>query len=137
MGPIPMDWPEQQVRLISEKISPQCKATEQVMKVRRVIKFTVPHIAKGSSVFVERLYEITRYRTKLILPGEDLKLPRGVPTELKDQVAGLAPGVEIKSPEMIDLADSLRKVSEDLGAGNDQDVLELDWRRQAYAERSK
>lgn len=116
-GPIPMDWPEQKVRLISEKISPQCKATEQVMKGQAaLIKFTVPSIAKGNSVFVERLYEITRYRTKLVLNGEELKLPRGVPTELKEQVAGLAPGVETKSPQMIELAESLRKVSEDLGA---------------------
>jgi hypothetical protein len=116
-GPIPMDWPEQQVRVISEKISPQCKATEQVMKGQAtLIKFTVPHIAKGSSAFVERLYEITRYRTKLLLPGEALKIPRGVPAELKEQVAGLAPGVEIKSPQMIELAESLRKLSEDQGA---------------------
>lgn len=116
-GPIPMDWPEQRVRLISEKISPQCKATEQVLKGQAaLIKFQVPQISKGSSVFVERLYEITRYRTKFLLPGEDLKLSRVVPAELKDQVAGMAPGVETKSPQMIELAESLRKVSEDLGA---------------------
>jgi len=116
-GPIPMDWPEQRVRLISEKISSQCKATEQVLKGQAaLIKFQVPQISKGSSVFVERLYEITRYRTKFLLPGEDLKLSRVVPAELKDQVAGMAPGVETKSPQMIELAESLRKVSEDLGA---------------------
>ncbi len=115
-GPIPMDWPEQKVRLISEKISPQCKATEQVLKGQAaLLKFQVPQIPKGGTAFVERLYEITRYRTKFKLPGDELKLPKGTPPELRDQVAGPAPGVETKSPQMIELADSLRKVSEDLG----------------------
>jgi transglutaminase-like putative cysteine protease len=113
-GPIPMNWPEQRVRLISEKISPQCKASEQILKGQAaLIKFHVPQIPKGGSVFVERLYEITRYRTKFSLSGEELKLPRGVPAELKDQVAGAAPGVEIKNPKMIELADQLRRSAED------------------------
>ncbi|HEY2892951.1 MAG TPA: transglutaminase domain-containing protein, partial [Pirellulales bacterium] len=115
-GPIPMDWPEQRVRLISEKISPQCKVSEQVLKGQAaLIRFQVPQIPKGGSVFVERLYEITRYRTKFALPIEDLKAPRGVPAELKEQVAGIAPGVETKSPQMIALAETLRKLSEENG----------------------
>jgi len=115
-GPIPMDWPEQRVRLISEKISPQCKVSEQVLKGQAaLIRFQAPQIPKGGSVFVERLYEITRYRTKFSLPSEDLKAPRGVPAELKEQVAGIAPGVETKSPQMIALAETLRKLSEENG----------------------
>ncbi len=74
-GPIPMDWPEQRVRLISQKISPQCKVSEQILKGQAaLIKFQVPQIPKGGVVFVERLYEITRYRTKFSLPADDLKL---------------------------------------------------------------
>ena len=92
-GPIPMDWPEQRVRLISQKISPQCKVSEQILKGQAaLIKFQVPQIPKGGSAFVERLYEITRYRTKFALGGEELKFARGVPAELKDQVAGARAG---------------------------------------------
>ena len=92
-GPIPMDWPEQRVRLISQKISPQCKVSEQILKGQAaLIKFQVPQIPKGGSVFVERLYEITRYRTKFALGAEELKFARGVPAELKDQVAGRGAG---------------------------------------------
>jgi transglutaminase-like putative cysteine protease len=115
-GPIPMDWPEQHVRLISQKISPQCKCSEQILKGQAaLIKFTIPQIPKGGSAFVERLYEITRYRTKFSIPGEALKMPRGTPTELKDQVAGAAPGMETKSHQMVELAESLRKTSGDSG----------------------
>ena len=31
-GPIPMDWPEQRVRLISQKLSPQAKSSETILK---------------------------------------------------------------------------------------------------------
>ena len=65
-GPIPMDWPEQRVRLISQKISPQRQVpARQMLKGQAaLLKFQVPQIPKGGSAFVERLYEITRYRTK-------------------------------------------------------------------------
>jgi hypothetical protein len=116
-GPIPMDWPEQRVRLISQKMSPQAKCSEQVLKGQAaLLKFQVPQIPKGGVAFVERLYEITRYRTKFLLPGDALKLSRATPPEMKDQIAGVAPGVEIKNPAMIELAEMLRKSSEDSGA---------------------
>jgi hypothetical protein len=113
-GPIPMDWPEQTVRLLSQKISPAAKCTETVLKGQAaMIRFQVPQIPKGGSAFVERLYEITRYRTKLSIHGEELKLGRGVPAELKEQIAGVPPGIELKDPKMISLAESLRKSADD------------------------
>ena len=117
MGPIPMDWPEQRVRLISQKLSPLAKCSETILKGQAaILKLQVPQIAKGGSAFVERLYEITRYRTKFSIPGEQLKLSKATPAELKEQVAGDAPGVETKSPKMIELTQALRKSSEDAGA---------------------
>jgi hypothetical protein len=115
-GPIPMNWPEQHVRLISQKLSPQCTCSEQILKGQAaLLKLHVPQIPKGGSAFVERLYEITRYRTKFSIPGEELKLARAIPPELKEQYTGTAPGVEIESPKMIELAESLRKTSHDAG----------------------
>ena len=54
-----------------------------------MLKFQVPQIPKGGSAFVERLYEITRYRTKFTIAGEELKLPRAIPAEFKEQVRAL------------------------------------------------
>ena len=49
-GPIPMDWPEQRVRLISQKISSQGKCSETVFKGQAaLLKFQVPTIPKGGS----------------------------------------------------------------------------------------
>jgi hypothetical protein len=117
MGPIPMDWPEQRVRLISQKLSPNATASEQILKGQAaILKLQTAQIPKGGSAFVERLYEITRFRTKFSIPGDQLKPPRAIPAELKDQFAGVAPGVEIKSQQMIELAESLRKTNEQDGA---------------------
>jgi hypothetical protein len=112
-GPIPMDWPEQRVRLLNQKLSTHARAGEQILKGQAaLLKLQVPHIPKGGSAFVERLYEITRYRTKFLLPPESLNVPRGMPFELKDQQLGSLPGVETASPKMIELAESLRRSNE-------------------------
>ncbi len=115
-GPIPMDWPEQRVRLISEKLSPQAKSSETILKGQAaLLKLQVGQIPKGGSAFVERLYEITRYRTKFLIPPNELKPTRSIPAELRPQYTGIAPGVEIQSPQMIELAESLRKSNEQDG----------------------
>ncbi|MEX0677053.1 MAG: transglutaminase-like domain-containing protein [Pirellulales bacterium] len=113
-GPIPMNWPEQRVRLISEQMSPGGRCREQILPGQAaLIRFQVAKIPQGETAFVERLYEITRYRTKFTLPGDELALPRGTPPELKEQVAGMAPGVDIGNPKMIELADMLRTTSKE------------------------
>src|SRR5262249_4688994 len=62
VGPIPMEWPEQRLRLLSETVTPGARAVETVLKGQAaMLKLTVPTIAKGGFASVERLYEITRY----------------------------------------------------------------------------
>ncbi len=108
-GPIPMDWPEQRVRLLSQTISKGSRISEQVFAGQAaVLKFQVAKIPQGETAFVERMYEITRYRTKFSLPGESLEAPRGAPPEMKTQLAGVPPGIQLKHPKMIELTDSLR-----------------------------
>jgi hypothetical protein len=115
-GPIPMNWPEQQVRLLSEKISPHARASEQVLPGQAaLLKFQVAKIPPGGAASVERMYEITRYRTKLKLSADDLALPRGTPPEMREQVKGIPPGVDIQNPKMIELAETLRTANLEAG----------------------
>lgn len=110
MGPIPMDWPEQQVKLISQKMTPGAKCSEKLLKGQAaILTMQVPSIPKGGSAFVERLYEITRYRTEFKLPPEELSLPRKLPADLRAQLTGPAPGMEMKHPKIVDLAKSLKQ----------------------------
>jgi hypothetical protein len=97
------------VRLLSEKLSKYARVSEQVLPGQAaLIRFQVSKIPQGESAFVERLYEITRYRTKFTMPSEELALPRGTPPELREQVRGIPPGVDIQNPKMIELADMLK-----------------------------
>lgn len=115
-GPIPMEWPEQHVRLLREKRSPHSRVSEQVFNGQAaVLKFQVSQIPKGGTAFIERLYEITRYRTKFTLPGEDMQWPRAMPPELRDQVKGTPPGIELNNPKMVELAEMLRHTGEPAG----------------------
>ncbi len=115
--PIPMEWPEQKIRLLEEKREPStARVSEQVLPGQAaILKFQVPHIAMGKEASVERLYEITRYRTKFTLPPEDLVMPKIAPPELREQLIGIPPGVEIQNSKMIDLANTLTSASREEG----------------------
>jgi hypothetical protein len=107
-GPVPMDWPEQRIRLLSEKITSGARVSETVMKGQcAMLKLTVNTIPKGGFASVERLYELTRYRTEFKLGPDDLKLPKGPPSELREQLTGQAPGLEMQHPKMIELHETL------------------------------
>jgi hypothetical protein len=114
--PIPMEWPEQKVRLLSEQVSPGARVSETVLPGQAaMLKFQVARIAQGDSASIERMYEITRYRTKFTLPGEDLVMPKTAPPELREQLIGIPPGVEIQNQKMIDLANTLNTETRDAG----------------------
>lgn len=110
VGPIPLEWPEQRLRLLSETITPGARATEQILKGQAgIIKLTVASIPKGGHASIERLYEITRYRTQFNIPPEELKLAKYPPPELREQLTAAAPGMEIQHPTIVELAKSLKK----------------------------
>ena len=109
IAPFPLEWPEQKLKLLSEKVTPGAKLTEQVFRGQAgLMRLSVSTIAKGEAAGVERLYEVTRYRTRFTLPPEELKPARSVPAELREQLTSAAPGIETSDPRMIELAASLR-----------------------------
>ena len=117
VAPIPMDWPEQQVRLLGETVSEGGKIEYQVKPGQcKTFRFTIPTIEAGDSAAVELLYEITRSRMEFVAPPEELDLPRGLPVEVRDQFAGPAPGLEMKHPKIVSLARDLEQQHHDEGA---------------------
>lgn len=113
VGPIPIEWPEQKLRLLSEKVTPGAKVTETILKGQAgMVKIQVPTLVKGGTLSFERLYEVTRYRTHFTMPPEELVPPKMPPRELRDQLTGQAPGIETTHPKMIELSDSLKRETE-------------------------
>jgi transglutaminase-like putative cysteine protease len=111
VAPIPMDWPEQKARLIgAPKLTQGGKYSETVKRGQcATMKYTIPLIAAGESASVELLYEITRWRMHFAYPTDELNMPRGAPADVRDQFTGLAPGLEMKHPKIVDLTRDLEK----------------------------
>jgi transglutaminase-like putative cysteine protease len=111
VAPIPMDWPEQKARMIgTPKFTQGGKYSETVKRGQcATMKYTIPTIAAGESAGVELLYEITRWRMHFAHPTDELDFPRSAPSEVRDQFTGLAPGLEMKHPKIVDLTRNLEK----------------------------
>ena len=108
-GPIPIEWQEQQLRLLEEKITPGARVTESLLKGRAgLLKLQVKEIRQGEFASVERLYEITRYRLHFALPPEELLFARQLSTSLREHLAANDPGVETKHPAFVKLARELK-----------------------------
>ncbi|HEV3006527.1 MAG TPA: transglutaminase domain-containing protein [Pirellulales bacterium] len=120
VAPIPRDWPEQKVRLLSRKISEGAKYKEFDKPGQcKTFNFQIPQIAAGESAGVESLYEITRWRIVYAADDDDeLSLPHGAPREVREQFSGPAPGLEMKHPKIKELARDLKQRHEDEGAWN-------------------
>lgn len=113
-APIPMDWPEQKVRLLNRKFTAGGKYKETTKKGQcRTMKYQIPRLAAGEAASVELLYEITRWQMRFAAPVETLDLPHGPPSDVRDQFIGLAPGLEMKHPKIVGLASDLAKQHEE------------------------
>lgn len=110
VAPIPMDWHEQKVRLLSRKFTEGGKYREQIKRGQcATMKFQIPRIDPGESASVELLYEITRWRMQFTLPGETLDFAKGPPADIRDQYSRQPPGLEMKHPKIVSLAAELEK----------------------------
>lgn len=109
-GPIPIEWQEQELRLLEEKITPGARITEAMLKDQAaMLRLHVREIPKGGFASVERLYEITRFRTRFTMPPEELVFARRLTTTVRDHLTGNDPGIETKHRTMVTLARSLQK----------------------------
>ena len=108
--PIPVDWPEQQVKLVSETKTEGAKTREKtVAGMGALLVVDCPKLPRGQVLEVERIYELTRTPivTKVIPPS--LQRPAQVPKEFRDYLKA-SPGIETADKD-------LQKLAEQLGAG--------------------
>ncbi len=112
-GPVPIDWPEQKVRLLSETKPPGSRTTlTQFRGQAGMLVFRVPYIRGGSSAVVERVYELTRYRIHFQVNPSELLAVKKLSRELRGFLIA-APGVETKNGRIVQLAESLTKPDAD------------------------
>ncbi|HUG92929.1 MAG TPA: transglutaminase-like domain-containing protein [Planctomycetaceae bacterium] len=107
--PVPVDWPEQQVQLVSETRPAQAAATvAELPGLGAMLVVRVPALPAGASVTVERVYEITRSKVELTRDPAGLVVPDGLPRELRAFLKP-APGFDDRGRRVEKLAEALRE----------------------------
>lgn len=109
---VPMDWPEQTVKVVSETITPNCRVTYRNLDggVKQLV-VNIPRLAKGETASVEQIYECT---LREILPPESTS-DFVIPTKTNKELAKLllpSPYIESTSPEIKKLAPEVIKGKE-------------------------
>lgn len=123
MVAVPLECPEQSVRVLEESISPEVQSVtfRDLQGGARQMLITVPRLANGATATAVVTYEV---KTRPILPPEDsvaaeLKIPKRIPRDML-RYASVSPTIQARDPKIRSLA---REVLE--GAGKEAD----DWTR--------
>lgn len=102
--PVPFDWPEQEVRIIDEEVSPEVKKVgyRELNGVKQLL-IEAPLVAAGQEIKCLITFEV---RLRKILPPDDpaqLRIPKKAPREVLKYL-GASPFIETRNRELILLA---------------------------------
>ena len=102
--PVPTEWPEQEVKVIVEDLSPDVKKAgyRELPGVRQML-IEVPTIGGGQEIHCLVTFEIKR---RMVLPPEDtssLRIPKKAPRDVMKYL-GASPFIETRNREVIKLA---------------------------------
>lgn len=125
--PIPAEWPEQQVQVAKEEISPLVpRVTYRDLGGVRQMLFSIPQLPAGQTASALVTLEITRHA---ILPPENTAqytIPKNAPVAIRYDL-GASPSIECRNP-------AIRAKAKELVAGNerawDQVQAIYDWVRE-------
>ncbi len=103
--PVPTDWPEQQVRIVEEKTTPNVRkiSYNTLMGGVKQMVVDIPQLKSGEQASAMVTFEVTR---SSLLPPEDtsvFKIPEKVDRDLQLFV-GISPYIETSHPKIRDLA---------------------------------
>jgi len=124
--PVPAEWPEQQVRVVDEEISPLVRGVRyRDLGGVRQIQYSVPQLPPGEVATALVTFEITRSST---LPPENTaqyRVPKNLPVAVRFDL-GVSPSIECRHP-------AIRAKAKELVAGKesawDQIQAIYDWVR--------
>jgi hypothetical protein len=102
--PVPTDWPEQEVKIVNEDLSPDVKKAgyREMLGVKQLL-IEVPMIGGGQEIHCRITFEVKR---RMVLPPEDtstLRVPKKAPREVLKYL-GASPFIETRNREVIKLA---------------------------------
>lgn len=109
--PVPVDWPEQQVKEVEEDVSPQAQISyRKIDDDMKLMVITVPQLPAGQTAHALVTYEVTR--SAQLPPEETDQFVFANPRKLKGPMRlylGTSPHIESRS-------DKIRKLAKEIGA---------------------
>ena len=104
--PVPIDWAEQQVKVIEQDVSAQVRDFEDFRMIDGTVKqmvLTVPYLAAGEEAHAILTFEVTR--RGLVSPDNtaELIIPKKLDRQLRTYLAASI-GIEVRSPKIRSLA---------------------------------
>jgi len=112
---VPMDWPEQKVRIDKEDVSSGVNKIEyrNIGGGARQMIITIPNLANGQKATAFVTFEVTR---RALLPPDDptkYKIPTGDQTKLLGNYLAPSPFIESRNSKIIKLAKEVTEGKED------------------------
>jgi hypothetical protein len=104
--PVPMDWPEQQVKVANEQISPAAQHRYRTTDGLKQMVFNVPQLAGGASAECFVTFEITKQGQKAPSDTSRLVIPKDPPGPIKKFLAP-SPLIEANNAKVRNMAREL------------------------------
>src|SRR5206468_8992158 len=101
--PVPMDWPEQQVKVVSEQISPSAQHRYRTTDGLKQMVFNVPQLSGGGSAECFVTFEITKQAQKPPVDTSKFIIPKDPPPQIKKFLAP-SPQMEATNTKVRSLA---------------------------------
>jgi hypothetical protein len=123
---VPTDWPEQEVKVVKEEISPEVRLHYETLEhAVKIMSFKIAQVAPGQEVKALVTFEVRR---SAILPPEDTDKyvkadPKKLPREIKPFLQP-SPRIETRDPKIREVA---RKVGVDKEKAWDHVQAIYDW----------
>jgi hypothetical protein len=123
---VPMDWPEQTVKVVSEEISPKARVSYRLLDggVKQMV-VNIPRLAKGEEASVEVVYEVTKREILAPESTSDFVIPKKLSRDLQKLLLP-SPFIESNDPRIKQLAP---EVIQGQATAWDQTGAILDWVR--------
>ena len=126
---LPVDWPEQDVRIVKEEYSPLARVNERMIETVKQMVVTIDVLPAGDEAAVLATVEITRH--PLLPPAQPSTLMKANPKKLPKDVRmylGPSPSIESQHGKIKALA---KRIAQDASGGSDWQKVEtmFDWVR--------
>jgi hypothetical protein len=100
-APVPIDWAEQQVRIVEENVSPGVRITyRQLTPTVKEMLVSVPFLAAGATAEATVVVEMTRHSLNAPAETDGFVIPDRVSLDMRRNYMAASPGIEIIDREI-------------------------------------